>query len=415
MNHVSRIVGCASLIGAGLFAAGPLQADEPELLMRSGAGSAFQIPVGSSWSSVTPSVNDERQVAMYINSVPVPPDFRAGIWQGSPDGGDIVAVAGDNSTLFSDTGMNNNGDIVWRRAFSSADGVMRYDADSDSFALLTNGPIGASSWTASRINDAGTVSYRAGFSGGNAWVSFADGSPTIHLAETGIDNNSDWAFLFTPSLNELGQIAGKAAFENTSQNRIIVTDTNGLVEVLVDDVNLDPASPFSGFDNSTGFNDVGQVAFIANLVGGGRGLYLADSDGWVELARQGEGGLGNFEFFAPILNNQGVVTFRAFNDEGQRAVWRADTEGLTAVATAGDIVDTDIGPARLQSATGVGGPNFGGSPAMNNHGDIVFVSLLTDPDNPDSSYGRGVFMVAGSEAVVDEVFLDRFEADVAPE
>lgn len=412
MNLVYGVFGRACLFGASLFFAGQLHADEPELLMRSGATSAFQIPVGSSWSSATPSLNDQRQVALHINAVA--PSQHAGIWKGSPEGGGIVATAPDSNTLYSDTGMNDQGNIVWRRAESSTNGVMKYDADSDTFALLTNAPLGANSWTSLQINDADRVAYRAGFSGGNAWVSFSAGSASIHLAETGIDSNSDWAFLFSPALNIHGQLAGKAAFENFNQNRIILTDASGLIEILVDDNDLDPASPFSNFDNSIGFNDVGQVAFIASLVGGGRALYLADSDGWVELARQGEGELGDFEFFRPVLNNHGVVAFRAFNAEGQRAIWRANIDGLTAVAMAGDIVETDLGPARLESPTTVGGPNFGGSPAINNLGDIAFVSLLTDPDNPGISYGRGVFLVAGSELVSDDLFQDRFEANETP-
>lgn len=408
-----RTLTATALLSASLLAAPGSQADEPELLMRSGPGSAFQIPVGSSWSSVTPSVNDQRQVSMYINAVA--PSLRAGIWQGSPDGGAIVAEAGDSSTLYSDTGTNNAGDIVWRRAESGSEpnGIMQYDADDQTFGLLTNAPIGASSWTAIQINDAGTVGYRAGFSGGNAWVSFSGGSATIHLAETGVDSNSPWAFLFTPALNQHGQIAGKAAFETFSQNRIIVTDSSGAVEILVNDNNLDPDSPFSNFDNSIGFNDHGQIAFIASLVGGGRALYLADADGWVELAREGEDNLDSFEFFRPVLNNQGVVAFRAFDGQGRRAIWRADADGLVAVARADDIVETDLGPARLESATSIGGPNFGGSPAINNQGDIVFVSLLTDPDNPGTSYGRGVFMVPGAEPAPDPIFADRFE-DSAP-
>ena len=378
---------------------------EPELLMRSGPGSSFQIPLGSSWSSATPVINNQRQVGLTINAVA--PSFRAGIWQGDPNGGGIVAIADDDDSLFSDVSQNDDGDLVWRRAFSSQDGIMKFDAGAGTTAFLTNAPLGASSWTAVQINNAGTVGYRAGFTGGNAWTTFSGGASSIHLAETGIDAGSDYEFLFTPSHNQNGLIAGKAAFQSLSQNRIITADSSGTVTVRVNDATLDINSPFSSFNNSVDLNESDQIAFVANLTLGGRGVYVATAGGWSQYAIQGSDGLGEIEFFSPVLNNDGVLAFRGFNQSGQRSIWRADGQQVTQIATTDDLVQTDIGPARLRSPTEVGGPNFGGAPAINDHGDIVFVSLLTDPDDPSISFGRGVFLIRGGPG--DPVFQDRFE------
>jgi uncharacterized repeat protein (TIGR01451 family) len=382
--------------------------EAPELLMRSGPGSAYQIPVGSSWSSKTPSVNNDGQVAMSINAVP--PDFHAGVWLGSSEGGGIVDIASGSGWLYSDVNINDDGQIVWVRNESSQDGIVMYDPVEDETVYLTGGPLGASSWTAVAINNQGVVGYRPGFGGGggNAWVSWDDDGHVVHLAES----ESDYAFLFTPSLNNQRQIAGKAAIDSFSTNQIIIANADGSVDVLVEDNELDPDSPFSNFNNSIGFNDQGQVAFIGQLAAGGSGVFIADASGWTQLAVVGEDGLDSIEAFSPVLNEEGVVAFRGFNDNGNRAIWVADGHEVVAIATEGDIVDTDIGPARLQSPDSVGGPNFGGSPTINDAGQVGFVSLLTDPESSSVSRGRGLFLA--SPEIVDEPAMS-LEKTATPE
>lgn len=367
---------------------------EPELLMRSGPGSAYQVPVGTSWTSKTPSLNNNGIAAISLNAVP--PDNHAAVWSGDADSGGLVDIAGEASALYTDVDINLAGEIVWVRNESTQNGILGYDPVSEQTSFLTNAPLGASSWTAVQVNDAAELGYRAGFGfSGNAWVSWSLSEGTdIHLAESGVDSNSPYAFLFTPSFNNNREIAGKAAINTFTTNQIVIADRNGNVQVLVEDNNLDPASPFASFNNSVGFNDNGQVAFIAGLVGGGRGVYVTDTDGWTEVALEGEDDLDEIEFFSPRLNNAGQVVFRGFNTAGDRAVWLADGNGVVPLATRGDIVQTDLGPARLESPDSVGGPNFGGSPALNDQGEVAFVSLLTDPNNSAVSFGRGLFVVA---------------------
>ncbi|WP_376693172.1 DUF7453 family protein [Wenzhouxiangella sp. EGI_FJ10409] len=406
-----RIVvhGAACLAALILWApSSAAELDDAQLLMRSGPTSSLNIPVGSSWNSATPTLNDEQQVALHIGAVA--PAFRAGIWSGDPDGGGIVAESPDDSSLYSDADINADGDIVWRRAESSQNGVMRYDAATGTFDFYTNAPLGSNSWGSVQINDSGGVAYRAGFGSGNAWVSYADDAATVHLADSSADGTSDYDWLFTPSFNDQGLIAGKVAYQGLSTNQVVIADASGNVSVLLEDNNLDTESPFSNFNNGIDFNGVGQVAVVASLAEGGAAVIVADESGWTEYARQDTGELGEIEYFAPQINDAGVVVFRAFDSTGERGIWMADGENLTLVARHGDIVTTDLGPARLESPDEVGGPNFGGAPAVNGNGDIAFVSLLTDPDDSATSYGRGVFLVAGQTELPDPIFSDRFEA-----
>lgn len=410
MHHAARVmIGTVAFALSGFLAAGEIE--DAELLMRSGPASAHNIPVGSSWNSSTPTLNGNREVSLHIQAVA--PDFSAGIWSGSPDGGEVVALA-DDASLYSDSDINAAGDIVWRRAESSQNGVMLYDAATGEFGFHTNAPLGSSSWGSVQINDTGTVAYRAGFGSGNAWVSYSEDTAAVHLADSSADGNSPYEWLFTPSLNGQGRIAGKVAFQSISTNQVIITEADGSVTVVLEDDNLDAESPFSDFNNGIDFNDQGQAAVVASLVEGGTAVIVADEAGWTEYARQNTGELGEIEYFAPQLNNDGVVVFRAFDGSGERGIWRADGESLTLVARHGDIVSTDLGPARLESPTSVGGPNFGGAPAINDNGDIVFVSLLTDPDDASTSFGRGVFLLPGQVDLPDLIFQNRFEGPESP-
>ena len=376
-------------------------------MMRSGPGSAYQIPVGSSWTSKTPSLNNEGQVAMSINSVP--PQLNAGVWLGTLESGGIIDIASGDDDLYTDVDLNEQGQVVWTRNESSQDGILMYDLDEDETVYLTNAPIGASGWTAVSVNDSEVLGYRATFGfQGRAWISWdSDGGDLMHLAETDVDSESPYAFLFTPSLNNQRRIAGKAAINTTSTNQIVIVDDDGTIEILAEDSELDPGSPFSNFNNSVGFNNQGQVAFVAQLSAGGSGLFVADSEGWMQYALVGEDGLDSLEAFSPVLNDDGLVAFRGFNDNGERAIWLADGENVTAIVTEGEIVDTDLGPARLQSPDNVGGPNFGGSVSINDDGQVAFVSLLTDPDSSAVSLGRGLFLVSPEIPAQPEISLEK--------
>ena len=385
----------------------------PQLLMRSGPGSAFQVPLNTTWSSKTPAINDAGRVAMSVNSVAG--TGNAGVWSGDRNGGGIIDTAADASALYTDVDINNAGQVAWIRRESAQNGILRYDPISGETEFLTNAPLGASSWTAISINNSGQVGYRAGFGfAGNAWVSYdANTGAAVHLAEDGVDSNSPYVFLFTPAFNDQRRIAGRADLGAVGNSQIVVVDPDGTIQVLAEVNALDPDSPFTSFRNSVGLNGLGQVAFMAALSGGGTGVFVADGDGIQQYALEGEDGLASIEFFGPAINNTGGVVFRGFNDQGDRAIWYADGEQVIAVATRGDEVEIDVGTAILAAADAFGptSPNFGGAPDIGDSGDITFVSLLTDPNDTSVNFGRGVFVVTVDGPREDRLFDDRFEAE----
>ena len=406
-NSLRTMMGAALALGASGLVAEIPEYDDPQLFARVGAGSAFEMPVGSSWVNSTPALNDQRQVGLEVGFVA--PEEEAGIWLGDADGGEVVHLGSDE--LFGDPAINNDSVMVWRTAEGAQEGIKRYDPADGSTEFLTNAPLGASGWTSLALNSAGELGYRAsiGFSG-RAWVSWDDvDDDAIHLAEDGVDSNSEYAFLFSPSFNDDRVIAGKGAIGSFSTNQILTVTSDGTIEVLVEDAELDGDSPFDDFNNGVGFNNNGQVSFVGQLVGGGSGVYVADSDGWVQYAVEGEDGLADIEFFSTVINDAGLVAFRAFNDAGERAIWLADGDSVVQALTVGDAVDTDLGPALIGTTND--DPEFGGNVALNNAGDLAISANVVDAADPQQSFGRGLFVIPVATELPDPVFADRFESE----
>jgi hypothetical protein len=194
----------------------------------------------------------------------------------------------------------------------------------------------------------------------------------------------------------LGQ-PGDIGDERPDQIRIF--DPDGSAKLIVADRNYDTDSPYQSLDNSIGFNDNGQVAFIATLSSGQRGVFRFDGVGtnaiayWMSvklIAIEGDGQISRIERFPPKLNNNGLTVFRAFDSEGLRAIWAGDGVTLHKVVSEGDILPTDIGMLRL--ARPDDGAVFSGSPDLNDQGDIVFAASLSEPEEARIGFGAGLFV-----------------------
>lgn len=391
-----RLIATAAV----LFLSG-LATAEPVLLGRSGPDSGFLIPANSGMSNNTLALNDAGEATIRISTLGTSGD--RGIWVGDGISGAIVATASPDWFIF-DADINNAGEVVWSQTDSPANGIYRWDPVAGSASLITAEPLGTSSWGSPQNNDAGDIGYRATFGGGGrAWVSrAAGGGIEIHAAEAAIQPGSPWDFLFTPAFNAQRQIGGKALL-TSGGNQLILTDADGAFSVVASDQTADGSSSFSGFDNSPAINDAGQFAFIAGTTDGGRGVFIHDGGGIVELAREGQAGIGDIEFFAPVIDNDGRVAFRAFVDGGRRAIWLADEDGVERLVGAGDLVTSDLGPARIDSPSGV---EFSGGIAINQSGEIGFVAVLTEPDDVNDVQGLGVFRLAFDSELI---FADGFE------
>ncbi|MGE3180352.1 MAG: hypothetical protein AB7N71_01880, partial [Phycisphaerae bacterium] len=382
------------------------QYDPPQLQCRANFSGAFQLPNVTFFTNSTPSINDEAAVAISLGIVSG--QDQDGIWYGGNGSGGIVFTTSLEAIL-SDVSLNDAGLIVGPQSFSSQDGIYFYDDSDMSSGLLTTLPFGASGWSATTVNAAGEVGFRAIFTGRNAWASLSGGATAIHAAEATLDPLSPYSFLFTPAFNSQRQIAGKARVGPPNQvadsqpDRIVLIDSDGTTTIIARDDDDEPTSMFDRFDNSVDVTDDGRVVFQANLVGGGRGVFVSDGMTTVTIATTAMPALTSVESFRPTISSSGLVAFRGMGPNG-RAIFLGDGTELIELVSEHDLVDSDLGPARIDQHDS--SPVFGGGPDINAHGDVAFQCGLTPPDNDQIEWGSGVFIVHRQQGLIGDLNCD---------
>jgi len=395
-----------------LLAAPPAVAQPPaytehQLQARSNFSGAFNLPDGAFFANITPKVNGAGVVAFDLDVVPGG-DADA-LWIGGGGRGQIVYTSPEGS-LLSGVDVNADGVVVFEQIFSAQDGLWLFDPQVGSAAFETSQPLGASFWTASQIDSMGRIGYRAAFGPDHAWVSY-DGTatPAVHAVEAALDPGSPFSFLFTPSFDGQRRIAGKARYGPAGQvgedrpDRIVRVESDGDVTVLAEDADADVLSPYSSFDNSVGVTSDGRVAFVATLVAGSRGVFLTDGIDTTTIATEADPEVSEIEFFAPAVNDAGVVVFRAVDEAGLQVILAGDGTGLTPVIREHDLIETDLGTARVDQHDA--SPVFGGGPWINELGHVAFAAGLTPPDDNQIEWGSGIFV-----ARADGLFEDGFES-----
>ena len=372
------VVAAAAALAPAQSAKGTLK-----LIVRSanGAFPAYRIPVTSSLSSATPALNDYGQIA--IKAL----DDNSYIWLGNSDGGGFVAAS--NGDGLSDPWINNSGRVVWPDGLLTPLGIYSYFSGSTTPYVL--GPSGATEWSSARINNLGQVAFRGGVFGVRQHLSYDPmlGTYAVHASQSG-----NISFLFTPSFNNARKIASKVLLVSgpgSDPNEIRLFNPDGSYTLVAQDDGANLLSPYASFNNSVGLNDDGFVAFNAALVSGGRGVYFTNGMKTIEIANSNTTAVGsNIEAFAPSVNNRGDVVFRAFDDNGKRAIWIGRGGHPLRVVTEGDWVRTDLGWAQIGWPSGF--PAFSGSPALNQRGQVAFACGLINPAIPSQLYGIGVFL-----------------------
>ncbi len=392
----------ADAAGAGADAAPPGFPSSWELTLVArcnfevNEGGAYRIPTDHFLSGPSVKVNDAGQVAV---TVPIAPDGLRHLWTGDAAGGELVYDSPEE-VFMSSASIDRSGRAVFDLSMSDAAGLYTWDPDGRPAGdLLTSEPFGASRGDP-QINDAGQVGFRATFDNGHAHYMLEDGrsSPTVRVAETSLDGDSPYSFLFSPAFNGRGDLASGArrgpGVDNSRPDEIVVWPASGEPVVVARDADADPRSPYASFDSTrVSLNDRGQVSFGATLVDGGARVVVV-ADGASEdliIAREGDGEVGEIEFFSTDINAHGWVVFRAFDTDGKRAVWVGDGNQLDRVLTQLDEVATDLGTAAVTQET-ADNPAFDGNPSINDQGDVAFACGLAPVDDDQVEWGTGVFL-----------------------
>lgn len=356
-------------------------------------GGGFNLPGDAFFTNGTPALNAGGQASIRISVIGG--TNNQGIWLGANAAGSIVYQTPPGGSV-SDASINDAGLVLFEQTFTSPDGIFFYDDADASSGLLTDQPIGASNWGSPIVNASGNAGFRASFLGDNAFYAWNGVSATLYAADVDLVASSPYSFLFTPSYNDADQIASKVRVGGPGQigndrpDEIRVFNADQSSALIATDDDGDPTSPYSGFDNSVALLNDGRVAFIASLVGGGRGVFLSDGTTTIEIATTADPDLNDIEFFGPAANDDGLVVFRGFDATGFRAVWIGDGTDLAIVVREHDVIATDLGPGRVDQNDN--SPVFGGKPSINASGAVAFNCTLTPENDNQIEWGSGVYI-----------------------
>src|ERR1043166_6662210 len=136
-------------------------------------GTAYNLPNGSTFNSVSPSLNNTGNVAVKVNTVGA--TTSPGLWFGGHGAGSLVYNTNDNAAILSDAFLNNGNKVSFPRSASTNsgdDGLYLFDNASGMTTHVTSGPLGATSYTNPKINDNGIIGMGATFSTPRALVSY---------------------------------------------------------------------------------------------------------------------------------------------------------------------------------------------------------------------------------------------------
>lgn len=207
------------------------------------------------------------------------------------------------------------------------------------------------------INDHGSVAFQAGLEGGGTGIFTSNGGSAVAAFRT--DAGTHRGVCSHPDTDDGG--AASCYVELTDRSRVVVIVTNGVATTMALDAG--PLGPtmnrdgslayrtdgsgkaaivvirhgeletiaqvgprFSGFQGLPVLNDRGQVAFRADLRGGGEGIYLNDGASRHAVVETGEAfaELGRF----PVLSDAGAVAFCGRLTDGRSGVFVADQDGI---------------------------------------------------------------------------------------
>ncbi len=376
----------------------------PTIYGRTGITS-FNMPNGSSLSSPTISIDDVGHVALDVNFVG--DTGNAGLFYASNLSGvvtgDIVFDA--NDIITGEPSLSGQQQAIFTVGIDAD--LFFYDALLEATTPL-NLPLGATAASGLTLDAEQRIGGRLRFGfDGNVYGTFpvqTSGFPSldVYAADADADASSPYSFLFTPDMSRgtsknSPRIAAKVStIADVDFEEIRIFDAGGGSTLIAVETETDPMSPFSEFiTNSISISDDGsKVAFQAVDTGGNSGIYRYDDSTQLIalIASDADAIINTIDFFAPDVNDQGLVVFRGDNQDGLSSVFVGDGNQLIRLGGEGDMIETDIGLRQL----GRRDQNFSqsGAPRINNRGDVGWIFQYYDPANPGSVADGSLVMLS---------------------
>jgi len=345
-------------------------------------GTAFNLPNGSTFNSVTANLNNAGNVAVKVNTIGL--TTSPGLWFGGHGSGSVVYNANDNDAILSDPFLNQSNQASFPRAASTGaadDGLYLYDNASGQTTHVTSGPLGATSYTNPDINDNGLIGMRVKFNTPQALGTYnvTTNSFTNYVTETSGDPNSRYSFLYAPAFNNNNRIAAQTNInlQPSTYKELRVWNAAG-TSTLVASGDSATGPVFFAMDNGISMNNLDRVAFTTrtSTAASTRRIVVSDGTTTTLFPTVSDGaGFTSIDFFAPSINDTGLVAFRGNDNQATPRDSVFVTDGVTFQRIAGvnDTLMTDAGPR-------VVGFLMGGV-SINNLGDVAFGVQFTGGGN----------------------------------
>lgn len=276
------------------------------------------------------TINDSGVAAFYGSRNGVP-----GVFVG--DGGALRTALDETSELrvaCCDASINNFGTVAFVGTATDRQGVYTVDVAGNVTAIASSSSF--ASFAGLAFSDFGTVAFVDQHGDGGSSLLTGNGSTLTTILDS---RTSDlWGFHLSErcGINNLGTVAFRAQVDSGGMG-LFTSDTSSGIN------RIDPTGAFSFF-SAPCINDSGELAYIAGTTGQ-QGVYLSNSTEPViavgmplfgSILRSFVGGIS--------FNNDGQIAFEYLLDDGRRGVARADAVSASSLLQTLLADVTGIGP-----------------------------------------------------------------------
>lgn len=389
----------ASLISLNTMADVPSYS-APEIIARTNLNDVYSMPEMSFIVNPQPSLNNRGDVVFKVLSADG--QMAAGVWMKRFDDpkGKIYYQA-ESEMVLSDPILNQAGVTTFAVSdMAGTEGVFTYDLNSDVLVKVIKPNKNIQFYTYPKLIGKNDVYFRITDKENNRAFIRYDGKMNTIAEEGSSINSKSTSYLFKPSINEAGDVVykrrigkiGEWAERNPDEILLMKNTAKGRESVsIAQDVDMDVTSIYKSFTNTVGLSENGDVAFISDIVTGGRGVFLVKEGKHILIANDKETDISEIEMFEPKVNRNAQVVFRAKDSRGLRSIFIGDGNRLVKLISEGDLINTDRGEAKILQNTLY--PGFTGGVDFNDKGQILFSALLVDKKT-NKEWGTGVFLLS---------------------